>query len=170
MTLYVAWRRLNRLKVGNLPATLLESVALLTLVAWFAVGYPTVAPLLAWSAGISTWFVGSSACLAFGGVILAFASGQGLLSRLLSLRPFVWLGEVSFALYMVHQVLMKYLHIGVLLGRWESPSMPLVFALCLGSAALLHHAVELPARRLILRLLDRRGRAGIRAVPAALRP
>lgn len=34
--------------------------------------------------------------------VLVFARGEGYLSRVLSLRPFVWLGTISYSIYMVH--------------------------------------------------------------------
>lgn len=40
--------------------------------------------------------------LVFGGAVWLFAFERGLVSRLLSARPFVWMGKLSFALYMVH--------------------------------------------------------------------
>lgn len=34
--------------------------------------------------------------------VLVFAQGEGRLTRFLALRPFVWLGTVSYSIYMVH--------------------------------------------------------------------
>lgn len=34
--------------------------------------------------------------------VLVFARGEGYLTRVLSIRPFVWLGTISYSIYMVH--------------------------------------------------------------------
>jgi peptidoglycan/LPS O-acetylase OafA/YrhL len=69
-------------------------------------------------------------------------------------RPLRWLGEVSFAFYMVHVFVVT----GVLraLGQtqgysgWAGPAAFLgLFGLCLGSAALLYRYVEQPMVRLL---------------------
>jgi len=72
------------------------------------------------------------------------------------MQPFVWLGEISFALYMVHQILMKALYLRALEGKMEPAGPLLVFPLCLVAAAVLHHLVEKPARAAILRRATRR--------------
>jgi peptidoglycan/LPS O-acetylase OafA/YrhL len=70
----------------------------------------------------------------------------------LSSRPMVWLGEASFAFYMVHELVLEYGH--RLLGQTTSWSTPvglavlaLLFAGALGFAALLFTCVERPVMR-----------------------
>lgn len=70
------------------------------------------------------------------------ADGKGLIGQGLSLRPLVWLGEVSFALYMIHQILMKVLF----LKFPEYSTAWMVIGICLLSAAVLHYGIEKPAR------------------------
>lgn len=79
------------------------------------------------------------------------AAGRGPAGQLLSLRPLVWLGEISFAFYMVHQIIMKALYLAALEGRITPASPLLVITLCIGAAAVLHHLVERPARAALLR-------------------
>lgn len=43
--------------------------------------------------------------IVFGGLVLVFANDKGLVSRALSIKPLVWLGKVSFSLYMTHAVI-----------------------------------------------------------------
>lgn len=50
----------------------------------------------------------SALVLSFAAVVLAFAGDRGFLSRLLHRPPFVWLGVLSYSIYMVH---------GMVLGR-----------------------------------------------------
>jgi peptidoglycan/LPS O-acetylase OafA/YrhL len=47
--------------------------------------------------------------LVFGAAILIFAFEAGMVSKLLSLRPFVLLGELSFSIYMTHSLLREVL-------------------------------------------------------------
>ncbi len=52
----------------------------------------------------------------FAVVILVFSYEAGLVSKFLSNRYLVYLGEISFAIYMTHQVLIRYLHGSPLVG------------------------------------------------------
>jgi peptidoglycan/LPS O-acetylase OafA/YrhL len=38
---------------------------------------------------------------------LALRVARGVIGKFLSLRVFVWLGEISFSIYMLHQVLLR---------------------------------------------------------------
>ncbi|MGO4445021.1 acyltransferase family protein [Mycobacterium sp. 2YAF39] len=92
--------------------------------------------------------------LLFVPLMLTLAIGAGTLPALLSLRPMVYLGHISFSLYMVHElvhttwnwmVMQFELRLGsdlagkaVLLG---------LLAVALIGAVLLYHVVEEPARR-----------------------
>jgi peptidoglycan/LPS O-acetylase OafA/YrhL len=55
--------------------------------------------------------VHSGGAPAFAVITLVMAFGRGLISRALCLRPLVLLGEVSFALYLVHQSLIGYFYL-----------------------------------------------------------
>ena len=78
-------------------------------------------------------------------VIYVFAQQRGALSRVLSHPLLVFLGEISFALYLVHQLALRFMqqHVDHLDGG--------DFALFIGSvllmAALLHLLIEKPLRR-----------------------
>lgn len=103
------------------------------------------------------WLGSSGSCLVFGGLILVMACEAGKLSWLLS-RPFlVYLGGISFALYMFHQIVVRVLI--------ENPSLlthaptwvnytGYVAAALLGAAAI-NLLVEDPARVAILRAYKR---------------
>ncbi|WP_294646224.1 acyltransferase [uncultured Aureimonas sp.] len=82
--------------------------------------------------------------------ILLFAHQAGPVSGMLSARPLVFLGEISFAFYMVHQIVMRFLA-----QHWHlaSSSDRLIAAfaaltLSLGLATILLFCVERPAIRL----------------------
>jgi len=115
----------------------------------------------AWRAGgwigntFALWLVhGGICCVPFVSVVLVFASGAGWISRLLSARVLVLLGEISFTMYLLHQILLR------LIGahRAELQAVP-PWLQMFGFAALLavaSHwiwaAVERPLRARILAL------------------
>jgi len=57
--------------------------------------------------GIHTaeWFAQSGLCFAAALLVIAFANAKGVLSW----KPFVFLGNISFALYMCHQIILRYI-------------------------------------------------------------
>jgi peptidoglycan/LPS O-acetylase OafA/YrhL len=91
--------------------------------------------------------------LAFALLILVFATQKGYLSRFCGTRLLVLLGEVSFSIYLLHQILLRWA------GTHWSPAVVsggVAYAtfwvvLLVGSWAVWRFA-EIPARRLILRL------------------
>lgn len=88
----LAWRlhqRLRGIEVGGALMTLAE-IALIGLMLW-----------LLWIPGKDGSWVILAAPL-FATTVLVFARDRGLVSRALHAKPFVWLGQLSFALFMVH--------------------------------------------------------------------
>lgn len=80
-------------------ATALEGISLAVLVVFALVGMKHVNMLLR----LDIYYIAPMAA-----VVFIFAIGKGLVSRLLSNRMLVLLGEASFSLYMIHQILINY--------------------------------------------------------------
>jgi peptidoglycan/LPS O-acetylase OafA/YrhL len=87
----------------------------------------------------------------YAAAIFVFAVGAGAISQVLRKRPLVFLGEISFALYMVHTLFLLYRRQAP--GLFEGMPGPLVYALYwatgLSLAMLLHIGVERPCQTLI---------------------
>jgi peptidoglycan/LPS O-acetylase OafA/YrhL len=68
-----------------------------------------------------------------------------------SRRWFVWLGEVSYAFYLVHWLVLHYLHVALGGGKWSGPEgvmfLTAALALALLLSALLYEFVERPVVR-----------------------
>jgi len=56
---------------------------------------------------------------------------RGAYSRLLSSRPMVWLGEISYEIFLVHLIVMEFAMVGVLHWRVYTGSMPTLFIVTL---------------------------------------
>lgn len=96
-------------------------------------------------------------------LVIALAIGAGTLPRFLSLKPIVYTGQVSFSLYMVHELVhtswnwaAKQFEVTLdgPAGGWIVAGL---LAVSLAFAALLYHVVEEPARRWMRRMVDVRG-------------
>lgn len=95
--------------------------------------------------------------------VIAVAIGAGTLPALLSLRPMVYLGHISFSLYMLHEIVHTAWNWAV--RQFDitlTPSLSakfivagLVVLSALG-AAVLYHVVEEPARRWMRRMIEPR--------------
>jgi len=109
--------------------------------------------------------------LLFGVIVLVFGLGRGLISKLLSFKPLIHLGEASFALYLIHQILLNPLQV----YRDQLSSIPVGVQFCLFLLAsvlasiALHQFVEKPCRRVIVKRFGRSNRPAPSAelVPAA---
>jgi peptidoglycan/LPS O-acetylase OafA/YrhL len=105
-------------------------------------------------------------------LVITLAIGIGSLPRLLSTRVMVYGGQISFCLYMVHELVhtsWTWAVIQFKLTPWEQDSPwkwnvigLIVIALCL--SILLYHFVEEPARRWMRRMVD------IRPAAAKIQP
>jgi len=97
------------------------------------------------------WLATEISALSFAWIIWSFAHHTGPISRLLSAPLAVQLGQISFSLYMFHQISLRFF-----LNRGYADSMPLpVFfiiylVLSMAGAYLLFYAVENPARHWII--------------------
>jgi peptidoglycan/LPS O-acetylase OafA/YrhL len=98
--------------------------------------------------------------LLFVPLVIALAVGAGTLPRLLSTRLVVYLGQVSFGLYMVHEMVhlswnWTAQQFGLTLAGTSGKFIVLgLFAAALGAAMLLYHLVEEPARHWMRRMID----------------
>jgi len=55
-----------------------------------------------------TWLLSSGCAPAFGVLIYVIALQAGYLSRILSIQVLVWLGEISYSIYLLHYPIMEY--------------------------------------------------------------
>jgi hypothetical protein len=99
----------------------------------------------------SFWVQNSGpAVIGFASLILIFAMEKGLLSRLLNRSFFVILGEISFAMYMLHAVLLTYRS-----TNFPHDQSVVACALFLAGLLLASHfmwaALEMPVRKLIIK-------------------
>ena len=104
-------------------------------------GEPTTSPSGLAQAVVKTLFYMAIATL----VVAPPALGdQGWYERFLASRPMVWLGEISYEIFLVHLVLMEIAMVEVLHWRVYTGSMPVLFVVTL--------ALSIPAAWLLHRL------------------
>ncbi|MCV7359853.1 acyltransferase family protein [Mycolicibacterium fluoranthenivorans] len=98
--------------------------------------------------------------LLFVPLVVTLAIGTGTLPSLLSLRVLTYGGQISFSLYMVHEIVHTAWNWAVLqfeltlagpAGTWMLLG---VFAVAFAAAAALYHFIEEPARRWMRRMVD----------------
>lgn len=103
-------------------------------------------------AGIVALNIGLSSVPAFAVLILVFAAGQGLISRWLASQTMILLGEASFALYLFHFPIIRW--IATQRSEWQHLPHGLVIAaawlLSIGISILVYRAWERPCRQWIV--------------------
>jgi peptidoglycan/LPS O-acetylase OafA/YrhL len=97
---------------------------------------------------LARWMNRSGGFFAFGMLIVVFSFERGMLSNILRHRALVFLGEVSFAIYLIHQIVIRWLAEHSSLIAWLSPSanavVVVVLSLMLGAISFL--MIETPVR------------------------
>ena len=120
----------------------------------------------------STFLTFTSGCFVFAGVIYLFSKSSGLIARFCSTRAMVFLGEVSFAFYMIHSLVIQLVsrHFGELYGALPPVVLAtLVGFLSLAASIVLFKVVEMPCKSGLLAFYNRKWTAGLLAVPQATR-
>lgn len=98
--------------------------------------------------------------LLFVPLVVTLAIGTGTLPRLLSARALVYGGQISFSLYMVHELVHTAWNWAAqqfeltLVGPAGPWLLTAILAVTLACSALLYHVVEEPARRWMRRMVD----------------
>ncbi len=95
----------------------------------------------------------------FAVLIMALAYRVGVIDRLLSSRPAMFFGKISFSLYLVHITPLLLFEWAFQTGQFPSTSFTVItgvicyFMVVIGLSILLHHGIERPCQRLGHRFL-----------------
>jgi peptidoglycan/LPS O-acetylase OafA/YrhL len=123
----------------------------LAIISYFVVatpigGAPTTSPSSTWEAVVKTVFYAVIATLAVAPLALG---DQGIYSRLLASRPMVWLGEISYEIFLIHLVTMEFAMVYVVRAHVYTGSMLYLFiatmVLTIPLAWLLHRFTQVPS-------------------------
>jgi peptidoglycan/LPS O-acetylase OafA/YrhL len=147
----------SSLRLGKLAWTLIELAALAAFflfIRWVLLVYPHMLPYRP----ATQWLAMCGFAPASALLLYVFATGNGIVARILAWKPLVFLGEISFAIYMLHQVL--------ILAYWQNKDAfafipvefryPLFLASLLALCSIVYLWVERPARQAIVAAADRR--------------
>ena len=154
MTMALAYGKIkNRYDPGKIWGTIAETAAF-GMVIGSVVALPYLLRVFSWTGECGQWWIGNGqmACLFTGPLILVVALEWGLISKFLSMSFFVSLGEMSFALYLLHQIVIRCyrwkMDISQITSSWLI-YMCLIAVVLIGSHLLLV-LVERPCRRFIV--------------------
>jgi peptidoglycan/LPS O-acetylase OafA/YrhL len=159
MTTALAWRRFRPQGRGFAFWTIAE-IAVVFLSGWM-IRFGTW-EMFAFSAEIGypmaqQWIAHASGCVAFAVAIFVLASGSGAIGRLLTFNGLVFLGEISYSLYMLHQVLIRgYVAHMTWAYSWPMPLKFSIFMIVLLTFSIATYLwIERPARSSIRRAFSR---------------
>jgi peptidoglycan/LPS O-acetylase OafA/YrhL len=145
------WRR-RRLQSGEKVPPQLDTLAvgLLLVVLWF-------------TAALGTYLFLAGVLVSVGLLILGLSRADGIFSRLLATRVCVFLGEISYSIYLVHGIVQRLMKIILPAAKFSSSALPVRTGVWLAdvtavliAALLLYFAVERPARVWLRRKFARR--------------
>lgn len=99
--------------------------------------------------------------LSFASLILALSAAQGPVTALLSSKVFVYLGEISYSLYLSHGIVQRVLKVALPFNQFDASGglvrlgvAAAYWITILASAAALYHLVEKPGRDYCRRLYE----------------
>jgi peptidoglycan/LPS O-acetylase OafA/YrhL len=108
---------------------------------------------------MALWVQYTAMVFVFAIVIYVFARSHGVFSKFLGSRAMVFLGEISFALYMIHYTVImaverQYDWSLANYSPWQVAGCVILISICI--AALLYKLVEMPAKNALLSLYSRK--------------
>lgn len=121
--------------------------------------------------GFSIWVTTNLFGWLFALMIYVFSSTSGAIGRALGCRLMVFLGEISFAFYLIHQIVLRYFTHYLLPDTTLSP-LGLSICACSVSIALsilLYRLVEMPAKRALLVIWQRKWTKATAMTAASIR-
>jgi peptidoglycan/LPS O-acetylase OafA/YrhL len=146
MATWVAWDRYARHSLLSASMwTKIEGVTLAATIAWLGYGAWVVRGIIP-TTTLQFLFNENGSCWMFALLIVVMASGRGWFGKMLSTDAAVFLGKVSFCVYMLHQVLMK------MFFTWnqaQTVSTAAFFAALLFIASATYLMIESPAQRFL---------------------
>lgn len=154
MATALLYRKISRINFNVLFISFLEIIFIALMVLSFGHGFSWHQKLFYQSSNFSVnmWMTlcgGSSFFIAI--VILLLALQKGVVNKILNFSLFVSLGEISYSLYLVHNIFLSYY--GAHIADFEGMSMAirngLYWTLVFTTAYFMWRFVEIPCRRLI---------------------
>ena len=143
--------RLWQNRAPNEPISPMHEILSLATCLVLVLGIITVILKAAAQLPMIPWLATDISALCFAWIIWAFAHHAGPISRLLSAPLAVQLGQVSFSLYMFHQIAHRFLQERGYSDRMPLPIFFIVYlVLSMAGAYLLFYTVENPARHWII--------------------
>lgn len=162
LTAYLFTRNPKRVDRTVATDTAFEIGALGLVIAWWFIVFRFdvlslvyFTPMVGNSLGTWIWFC--SAAPLFGFVVWTFARSNGLVSKCMASPAMVHLGEISFAFYMIHMIVMRVIDAEgdpVLISGALAIALSLVASLA--AAELLYQLVEMPCKDGVSALLNGR--------------
>jgi hypothetical protein len=147
------WRtRPLQLTAGKATALELAAVAVSAVAVYFSTPLSEAMRATPLGEGGKMWVEVAGSAWAFALLVYIVAHGRGAVSRALSVKPLVLLGEISYSLYLLHQILL----VAYTPKAIDYPHVPpavsgLVFlTVALLASYLVWHFVEMPMRRLLV--------------------
>ena len=115
---------------------------------------------------LQTWKIFSGGVFIWAFVIWCFSFSNSWPSRLLSNRVLVYLGEISYAIYLIHSSITNIVPLmpGVGLHLSNGAQLTLYFVLLIAIASLLYFLVEMPGRylgKLLVKKISPRAASGV---------
>jgi peptidoglycan/LPS O-acetylase OafA/YrhL len=148
MASWVLWDKMfRRLDLTQTIWSGIELAIISLAIAWLNVGFYKVQPYVSATPFVQ-FYQNASSCWIFALLIPIMASGRGVIGGLLKTKACVFLGEVSFAVYMLHQIILKFF------ASWlpkDSVTSMMYFSALLFVATATYLMVERPAREFIIR-------------------
>lgn len=152
MTAYVLWRKyLQGVSMSRSTWTAIEvGVIAAVVIVWMQ---SRTVPVHLFGDFSNNWFRQAGAfIIPTTMIIVLMATSRGAFSLFLSWRPLVFLGEISFSLYMIHQIVLRWhqANRSIFAGYSSDAILMWYLASSLVAAILLWAIVENPCRRAIL--------------------
>jgi peptidoglycan/LPS O-acetylase OafA/YrhL len=134
--------------------TILEISLVIAAFLFLLVRFPAEAVVSLFSVpkGFQEWFISCGGAPLYAGLIYVFACKQGKISKFISSPGFIYLGEISFSMYLVHFSVLGFLarNLAIMHDVYRWLFYPCCWLFILAASCLSYELVEKPCRGIIL--------------------
>jgi len=119
---------------------------------------------------LSVWVQTAGGCFGFALLIAVLYRERGVISRLLSTNVLVYLGKISFSLYLLHQIVIRWMFRNYQLEIESSREIAYIayWIISTGGAALIYSLIEQPSRAKLRLALTKAQPSGLHHVASRL--
>ncbi|KAF2394742.1 acyltransferase family protein [Pseudomonas frederiksbergensis] len=145
---WVIWRKyIKKLKLSFFVWSIIEIAVVVNVAVWVLFFHKALLAFFDDASPLKLIFRILGSAWVYAALIIVCASGRGVIGKILNNKALIFLGEISFAVYMLHMILMKFFAFSLAPDYQVGPVVFFMILIMLSAGC--HFAIEKPMQKLL---------------------